>query len=482
MDLDVQVSDGKILIQGDTYRYRDILRALGGRFDGASRGWQLPLSDFTMHEVSRLVERRVGGEGGPAALPRATELGACKPGGAAIPLDRGGDLSVGDIVSRVAQGVSALFPQEVWVVGEIQNLAVRARGVYFQLAESKERSHRQASLSLSAVLWQNSAAALQARLGDEALGALLQDGLSVRCLCKVALYRDRGQISLSVVDMDPSFTRGALALARERTLRRMRELGIAEAQRHLRMTPFPFCVGLVTAEGSRALGDFLDQLALGGFPGEVVLCAAAMQGDSAPREVAAAIRFLSDRGVDCIVVTRGGGSASDLRWFDSEEVAEAVCRCTVPIVAAIGHQDDICVAEEVAFQRQKTPTAAAEAILSFFTATCDRMRTAAQRLVLGADVHLRRMSQGLEALRTALERASGDRLKGEELRLVRLERDWAQLDPRPWLRQGWTQLRRSDGLGRVQSWDVPAGLAVEAVVLDGWIDLVVTGSRPRVSK
>ena len=60
--------------------------------------------------------------------------------------------------------------------------------------------------------------------------------------------------------------------------------------------------------------------------------------------------------LDAILVTRGGGSMEDLWSFNERVVADAAWNCSIPIVAAIGHESDTTVIELVADVRAATPT------------------------------------------------------------------------------------------------------------------------------
>lgn len=187
--------------------------------------------------------------------------------------------------------------------------------------------------------------------------------MQVRVLCRIQLYRDRGFINLDILDFDPHFAKGLLAMAKEALLRELRAKSLDRKNKATFFSDFPLRVGLISANQSRAKSDFLDQLQLYHFAGEVVFKDCQMQGEAVIQQVPEAIRSLQTQGCDVIVVTRGGGSAADLRWFDHKDVAMAIIECPTPVVAAIGHHDDVCVAEEVCFLRQKTPTAAADFIL-----------------------------------------------------------------------------------------------------------------------
>ena len=192
-------------------------------------------------------------------------------------------------------------------------------------------------------------------------------------LCDLTLFKDRGQLSLQIQSIDPNFTKGSLALAREKLLKELRVKGLDKANKQLKLSPFPFLIGLLSAEDSRAKSDFIDQLKVYGFPGEVVFYPTQMQGENTLTEVVKGLNALQSLGCDLIVMTRGGGSAADLRWFDSPEIAYAIAESKIPVLAAIGHHEDVCVAEDICYQREKTPTAAADFIISLFQRTRERL-------------------------------------------------------------------------------------------------------------
>ncbi len=125
----------------------------------------------------------------------------------------------------------------------------------------------------------------------------------------------------------------------------------------------PMRLGLVTSIGSAAWHDFCNELERSGFGFDVSAIDARVQGDEAEEMVAAAIRSLGRRGVDLIVVIRGGGSRNDLAAFDAEGIARAIATSPIPVFTGIGHEIDRSVADEVAGRAWKTPTACAGAIV-----------------------------------------------------------------------------------------------------------------------
>ncbi|RYZ50074.1 MAG: exodeoxyribonuclease VII large subunit, partial [Proteobacteria bacterium] len=280
--------------------------------------------------------------------------------------------SIAELMRQAQLAITQSFPRSLWVIGEIQNIRWHTTGVYFQLADAKEGGSQSATVTVNSTIWRSQLRDLERKFGDT-LKEVLQDGFRVRVLADLSLFKDRGQLSLQIQSIDPNFTKGSLALQREKLLKELRQKGLIEKNRQLPLSPFPFKVGLLSAEDSRAKSDFIDQLQVYGFPGEVIFQPCQMQGEATLKDVVNGLKILQSKGCDLIVMTRGGGSAADLRWFDSAEIAYAIAEAGIPIIAAIGHHEDVCVAEDICYQREKTPTAAADFIISIFQKTRERL-------------------------------------------------------------------------------------------------------------
>ncbi|SMF21774.1 exodeoxyribonuclease VII large subunit [Pseudobacteriovorax antillogorgiicola] len=373
--------DDIIIVSGKTYPYKDIIKSCGGRFQGGDKVWAIPINDAALTEIKALCKRVGGGplkiqsphqnkQPQPKAPVSADEPGSVKVDG----------LSISELMTRVHLHIQQGFPRAEWVIGEIQSLSRRHTGTYLQLADFKEGASKSATMTVNATLWRSTQEALNRKL-KESLDDILQEGMKIRALVQVGFYKDRGSISLNILDIDPNFTKGALALAREKLLKELRSQGLDRKNKQLEGSIFPFKIGLLSAEGSRAKSDFLDQLRAYGFPGQVAFIPSQMQGEKTVEAVIQGIKRLEQMSCDYIVITRGGGSNADLRWFDDRGIAMAVAHSDTPIVAAIGHHDDICIAEEIAFRREKTPTAAADFILSCFATANERLQQGSQRLL-----------------------------------------------------------------------------------------------------
>ena len=249
---------------------------------------------------------------------------------------------------------------------------------------------------------------------EKAIEEVLVENIQGRFLASVRFYKGNATVSLQIMDLDTNFTKGLLALEREKALKELKEKGLDRKNKQLTISDFPLKIGLITAEGSRAMSDFLDQLYTYKYPGEVILYPSHMQGETTLKEVVAGLKALSKLNLDAIVLTRGGGSAADLRWFDSPEIAYALSECSMPVISAIGHHDDVCVAELISYHREKTPTAAADFLISKIAETSTKLTAYSTRLSKLLDAHQAHALKIISRLQTELLKQSFDRLSSKE--------------------------------------------------------------------
>ncbi len=552
MTIHYRVQGSLIVIFGNTYPVKLEIKNLGGRFEGVGKTWRIPLSDENLAKVGALCQSHGGGSMDPAALaPQQLPISLSERDLEVKNTEESlvvRALTVRQLLDQAYRVIQQSFTESFWIIGELQNLSSKASGMFFDLAEARDgeeessrvfaqdassfpgnkvqRTVSSATLTIRCVLWREALQAILQRRGQEASTSALQDGLKVALRCRVQFYRDRAQVSLVVEDLDPSYTKGALALQREKLLAELRAKGLDRANGKLDFPVFPFDVGLISAEGSRAYSDFTHQLESLGFPGRVWFVPSPMQGDGVPQGVVNALKELCAKKVDVIVITRGGGSAADLRWFDDPKIAYAIAQATVPVIAAIGHHDDRCVAEEVCYQRQKTPTAAADFLVGCFEGARRRIEDASHQLIRGMtrrrDGFVEETARLSEKIGTLAARALDSR-KTQWLQLQNtMQRrcvdllnqaqgvlqqqknniylvasrqitrqkeqlsDWqqhlVQKDPRPWMAQGWTQLTTGQGQNVTRLDQVVVGQSLKARLLDGVLEVEVLGQVSRNSQ
>lgn len=310
-------------------------------------------------------------------------------------------------VGQLLAGLSALFAQQVGrvlVVGEISNLhEARSGHAYFTLKDADGQ--------IRAALFRGNAGRLR---------FALEEGLEVVVDAEVSIYAARGDLQLIVRGVEPRGV-GALQLAFEQLRRRLESEGLFEPALKRPIPVFPRRIGVVTSPTGAAIRDVLEVTGQR-FPGIPILISPCLvQGDSAPTEIIAALarleRFVD---VDVVLLVRGGGSLEDLQAFNHEGVARAVRASRAPVVAGVGHETDITIADLVADARAATPSAAAMLATpdrDALARVVERDRRRLLGLVGGRVERARaRLAHGLEALAARSPRARIERARMREAR------------------------------------------------------------------
>ncbi len=253
-------------------------------------------------------------------------------------------MSVSALATRIDLCLKQGFSGPVRVVGEVSGFRERTHW-YFDLKDE--------SAVINCVLFASRASRS---------GVRPQNGHELVVTGSLEFYAPGGKVSLVATSIQ---LRGAgeLELRYRALCDELRSLGWFAPERKRPLPSFPRKVAVVTSRTGAALQDVLDTFKRRMPAIEVVLVDVRVQGPSAAPEVAQAICSLGAArdqiGIDAILVTRGGGSMEDLWAFNERAVAEAIVRCPVPVVAAIGHETDTTIAELVADERCATPTQAA---------------------------------------------------------------------------------------------------------------------------
>jgi exodeoxyribonuclease VII large subunit len=392
-------------------------------------------------------------------------------------------------VGELVAGLRRLLEDRVgrlWVVGQIADLSrPRSGHLYFSLRDERGQ--------LRAALFRNTAR----RLVFEPV-----EGMEVLAYCEVSLYEPRGDLQLLVRELEPRGI-GALQLASLQLRRRLEAEGLFDPARKRPLPRLPRCIGVVTSPSGAALRDVL---AVSGrrWPAlPILLAPARVQGPGAEREIAAALDALGRHDdVSVVLLVRGGGTLEDLLPFDSELVARAIARCPRPVVAGIGHEVDVTIADLVADLRAATPSAAAELAVPERAELARALRAGLPRLERAARARLReararwlraetRLRAAAPAARLrlarerhlaasrALARQAGTQLARLRARLAAQVARLESLSPLGVLARGYALVRRArDGALVREAADAPPGEALELRVARATLSAVVRGARP----
>ncbi len=252
-------------------------------------------------------------------------------------------------VSEVSGMICALLEdsrlQHIWVRGEVTNYKNHGSGHrYFSLGEQSGRGNA----VINCVMWRTFARQLEFEPGN---------GMDVLVMGSVEVYEPHGKYQLIVRDILPA-GRGEKHLLIEEWKTQLTREGLFAEERKRPLPRFPSRVGVVTSPTGAALQDIINVVSRR-FPVEIVLSPTTVQGETAHREIAKAIRRI-DGLVDVLIVGRGGGSFEDLFPFNHPDVVRAMAGCTTPVISAVGHEVDTALCDFAADVRAPTPSAAAE--------------------------------------------------------------------------------------------------------------------------
>ncbi len=351
------------------------------RWNASERFWTVP-----EHDVVKLVDLL---DGDRFSFDDATRTLYASLGGTAefdpteapIPQD-GTDLTVSALNEQVRRVIEDAFPQPVWLVGEISGFDRNAhkRHVSFKLAEFGEDGRNVSSVD--ATLFEHSRQSLEQQLALAGNPFTLEDEVMVQVRARVELYVPWGSYRVIVEELDVHYTLGEAARRREEIIRRLGEQGLIGINSALELPALPLRLGLVTSLGSDAYNDVLRTLEESGFAFLVTAHGVRVQGHSTEPAVLNALDRLGAiaNELDAVIICRGGGSRTDLAWFDSEALGKAVARFPIPVIVGIGHEQDHSVLDAVGRPR-KTPTAAAAFLVDRVQAGVDHIESVGSTLL-----------------------------------------------------------------------------------------------------
>lgn len=311
-------------------------------------------------------------------------------------------LTVSQLNGRARLLLEDVFAQ-VWVEGEISNLAKPASGhIYFTLKDKNAQVR-------CALFRQNALRVRQA----------LRDGLAVKVRGRVSLFEGRGDYQLILDSVEPAGD-GSLRLAFEALKEKLSTEGLFDAAGKRALPRHPRRIGIVSSPTGAVIRDIISVFRRRAPHVALTLVPTPVQGREATAQIVRALELADRGGFDALILARGGGSLEDLWCFNEEVVARAVAACETPIVCAVGHETDVSIADFVADVRAPTPSAAAELLAPSSADVRQRLEGLRQRLLLRMRDRLHRDAARLEGLTRRL-RHPGERLQQQAQRIDDLE-------------------------------------------------------------
>ena len=267
------------------------------------------------------------------------------------------------ITTRISELLQPAITRRFWVKAEIMSGRERGGAFYCDLIETAVNGKIAAKISCT--IWSQELTSIRSLFNSKGMDLVLTDGTVVGLQCSLQFSPQYG-ISLRVIDADPSFALGEMELKKREIIERLQKEGLFLPNKECLMPLLPQNIGLISSAGSAAYNDFVQTLTMSGYGFKVYLADAMMQGDQTEKSVLRAMDALCKRGVDLIVIARGGGSKTDLYFLDNEAVARRIANSIIPVWTGIGHEIDTSVLDYVANKSFKTPTAVAEELVARF--------------------------------------------------------------------------------------------------------------------
>jgi len=371
---------------------------------------------------------------------------------------------------------------DVWVEGEISTPSFPPSGhCFFTLKDSASQ--------VRAVIFREELARSAVRP---------QHGMAVICHGRVRAYEPQGVYQLYVESITPAGA-GDLHARYEQLRARLATEGLFDADRKRPLPRWPRRIGVVTSPVGAVWQDIRNVIRRRYPLVELVLSPTVVQGEAAsPAVVVALKRVFAQRGIDLVIVARGGGSLEDLWAFNDERVVRTLVTAPVPVVVGVGHESDVTLADFVADVRAPTPSAAAELAVPDGTqlpAILDRLRDRASSALLGGAAERRRqlaaearaLVSAAPDLGAARQRTADLVDRGHRALTARLERHRATLDgvrdglralgPAATLARGYAVARLADGTIVREPAQAPVGEHLEVVIARGLLGTRVEESR-----
>lgn len=377
--------------------------------------------------------------------------------------------------------------QNIWVDGEISSLTIARSGhAYFNLKDADSQ--------FRCVMWRS--AVQKQKLP-------LREGDRVLVHGSVTIYASRGELQLQVNLVQPQGT-GLLQLQLEELRMRLDAEGLFDESRKRPLPTLPRTIGVVTSESGAVWHD-IQQVVGRRYPlAELILAPTLVQGELAPASIVQALSFLQEtESPDVIIIGRGGGSIEDLWAFNDERVVRAIYASKVPIISAVGHENDFTLADDVADVRAGTPSMAAEIATPDLAIVSEALletrhamavtieRSLDERLVLLDDLHQRlgrvsplarllTLHEDIDQLRDRSRRAITHKLNIAARDLDSLHHLLESLNPDAMFKRGFAFVENASTNQPVRSInDVMIGDPIKASVGGGQLIGTISGINPK---
>lgn len=371
-------------------------------------------------------------------------------------------LSLFELNRFVKQALHNHLPDTYWVQAELSDVRSNSSGHCYLEFVQKDTGGNHLIAKARGTIWSNIFKMLKPYFEQET-GQQFASGIKVLVQVSVEFHELYGY-SLTVLDIDPTYTLGDMARRRREIILRLEEEGVLTMNKELDMPLAPQRIAVISSATAAGYGDFCDQLRNNpyGLSFQTKLFPAVMQGERVEESIISALESVYQEldEWDVVVLIRGGGATSDLSGFDTYNLAANCAQFPLPIITGIGHERDETVLDIVAHTRVKTPTAAAEYLIGRLYETALKLEDHASRVVNKVEerlnwenIRLNRLSEripmnvrmclqaghyAMKGIQHRIDVALQERLLKEKHRLQLLEHQVRTASPEHLLKRGYS--------------------------------------------
>jgi len=310
----------------------------------------------------------------------------------------------------------------------------------------------------------------------DALRLDLENGERVHVYGRPELFEARGDFRLRALTIE-RFGLGEHLAALERLKRKLADEGLFAAERKRPLPRVPRRIGLVTGNDAAAKRDVISSITARFPPARILIAETYVQGPRAAGAIVDALGAICDAPeIDVVVLARGGGSFEDLLPFSDERLVRAIAECAVPVVSAVGHEQDTPLSDLVADVRASTPTAAARLVVPDAAELLARLDRSRSTLARGAARTLERERRRLDLARDHLRRAPLLMLERKRAAIEHSAGRLRALSPKATLERGYAIVRTEAGIVRAST-GLAQGAHVDVELGDGGFGATVEETR-----
>ena len=378
---------------------------------------------------------------------------------------------------KLKQGVESLFPKRIWMKAEVSAVKARNGGhCYMEQSQSDENGLK---AKANAIIW-SSKFRFIAPYFESVTGSQIQEGMVILVEVQVN-YSELYGLSLIINDIDPEYSVGVKEAERQKTIERLQKEGLIGLQKELELPLLPYRLAVISAEDAAGYRDFIRHIDENpyGFKVEPVLFPALMQGADCPASIISAMDCIMEGGEhwDAVMILRGGGAKLDLACYDNYDLAAVISQYPLPVLTAVGHDQDFHVCDMVAYEYLKTPTALADYIMDIYEAEDERISSCETRVRLAVSNRLYRESSVLDSLAARIKGAFSLKIAAMESALQVLQTRIEAADPRRILERGYALAVDGDGVVLKNASGRAPGDKVSVMFADGTLDCTVNTVR-----